>query len=210
MTPHLCCSGQSSWLQIQGSGFDSLRYQIFWEVMGLERGPLSLVSITEEQLERKSGDFGLENREYGRRNPSRWPRGTVYPQKLEITSPTSGGRSVCIVRSRTQIKEFVLLVVLWAFVPSTSLTCLASLSSRTCYRLIRRGRHLTPPTKKPKHGQLTANCVLYLVYHISHIKSLSAVTGNTRYTETYDCSLVRVLLHKFKLSPWIIFIGETD
>jgi hypothetical protein len=36
-------SGQSSWLQIQRSGFDSQRYQIFWEVVGLEQGPLSLV-----------------------------------------------------------------------------------------------------------------------------------------------------------------------
>jgi hypothetical protein len=46
-------SGQSSWLQIQKSGFDSRRYQIFWEVVGLERGQLSLVSTTEELLGRK-------------------------------------------------------------------------------------------------------------------------------------------------------------
>jgi hypothetical protein len=30
----------------------------------------------------------------------------VYPHKLAITSPTSGGRSVGIVRSRTQTMEF--------------------------------------------------------------------------------------------------------
>jgi hypothetical protein len=36
---------------------------------------------------------GLENREYGRRDPSRWPRGTLYPHKLAPTSQTSGGRS---------------------------------------------------------------------------------------------------------------------
>jgi hypothetical protein len=36
-----------------GSGFDSRNYQIFWEVVGLERSPLSLVSTTEELLERK-------------------------------------------------------------------------------------------------------------------------------------------------------------
>jgi hypothetical protein len=30
----------------------------------------------------------------------------LYPQKLAITSPTSGGRSVGIVRSRTQTMEF--------------------------------------------------------------------------------------------------------
>jgi hypothetical protein len=38
----------SSWLQIHRSGFDSRRYQIFWEVVDLERGPLSLVNIIEE------------------------------------------------------------------------------------------------------------------------------------------------------------------
>jgi hypothetical protein len=37
---------------------------------------------------------------------SRWPHGTLYPQKLAITSPTSGGRSVGIVRSWTQTMEF--------------------------------------------------------------------------------------------------------
>jgi hypothetical protein len=49
--PPLWCSGQSSWLHIQRSGFDSRRYQIFWEVLGLERGPLSLVSTVEELTE---------------------------------------------------------------------------------------------------------------------------------------------------------------
>jgi hypothetical protein len=35
------------------------------------------------------------------------PRGTLYPQKLALTSPTSGGLSVGIVHSRTQTTEFV-------------------------------------------------------------------------------------------------------
>jgi hypothetical protein len=39
---------------------DSRPYQIFWEVGGLERGPLSLVSITEKLLEWKSSGSGLE------------------------------------------------------------------------------------------------------------------------------------------------------
>jgi hypothetical protein len=34
-------------------GFDSRRYQIFWEVVGVERGPLCLLRIIEELLERK-------------------------------------------------------------------------------------------------------------------------------------------------------------
>jgi hypothetical protein len=71
----------------------------------LERGPLSLVSTTEELLERKSRGSVLENSEYGRRNLSRRLRGTLYPQKLTVTSPTSGGRLIGIVRSRTQATE---------------------------------------------------------------------------------------------------------
>jgi hypothetical protein len=74
--PPLWSSGQSSWLQIQRSGFDSRRYQIVWEVVGLERGSLGLVSTIEGLLGRKHRGSGLESREYGRRDPSRWPRGT--------------------------------------------------------------------------------------------------------------------------------------
>jgi hypothetical protein len=76
--------------------------QIFWEVVGLERGPLSLVRIIEELLERKSSGSGQECRINGRGDPLRWPRDTLYPQKLALTSPTSGGRSVGIVRLRTK------------------------------------------------------------------------------------------------------------
>jgi hypothetical protein len=47
-------SVQSSWLQIQRPGF-----------------AFSLVSTIEELLGRKGTDSGLENREYGRRDPSR-------------------------------------------------------------------------------------------------------------------------------------------
>jgi hypothetical protein len=37
----------------RGPGFDFQLYQILWVAVGLERGPLSLVSINEELLERK-------------------------------------------------------------------------------------------------------------------------------------------------------------
>jgi hypothetical protein len=45
----------------RGPEIDSRHYQIFWEVVGLERGPLSLVSTIEELLERISSGFALEN-----------------------------------------------------------------------------------------------------------------------------------------------------
>jgi hypothetical protein len=54
----------------RGPGFYSRRYQIFWEVMGPERGPLSLVRITEELLEWKSSDSGS-------RKPKLRPWGSV-------------------------------------------------------------------------------------------------------------------------------------
>jgi hypothetical protein len=37
----------------KGLGFDSRGYEIFYIAVGLERGPLSLVRINEELLERK-------------------------------------------------------------------------------------------------------------------------------------------------------------
>jgi hypothetical protein len=107
--PPLWSSGQSSWLQIQRSGFDSWCYQIFWEVVGLERGPLSLVSTIEELLGRKSSGSGLENREHGNRDPFCWLHYTNYPQKLALSSPTSGGLSVDIVRSRTQATDLFII-----------------------------------------------------------------------------------------------------
>jgi hypothetical protein len=90
--------GYRSW----GPGFDSRLYQIFWEVLGLERGPLSLVGIIEELLEWKSSGSGLENRINGRRDPLRWPCDKLYPQKLALTSPACGRRSVGIVCLRTK------------------------------------------------------------------------------------------------------------
>jgi hypothetical protein len=39
--------------------------------VGVELGPLNLVSTIEELLESKSSGSGLEGREYGRRDPPR-------------------------------------------------------------------------------------------------------------------------------------------
>jgi hypothetical protein len=55
--------------------------------VGLVRGPLSFVSTTEELLGRKGS--GLENIDYGRRDP---PHLSVR-RKLALTLSTSSGRS---------------------------------------------------------------------------------------------------------------------
>jgi hypothetical protein len=72
--------------------------------MGLERGPLSLVSTTEERLDRKVAApvYKTENTTVGIR----------HADHVAITSSTSGGRSVGIVRSRTQTMEFSFSLVI--------------------------------------------------------------------------------------------------
>jgi hypothetical protein len=74
--------------------------------VSLERDKLSLVGTIEKLLGRKRSRSGLEIREYGRRNPSRWPRGTLYQQNLALASPTRGGCLVGIIFSRTPATGF--------------------------------------------------------------------------------------------------------
>jgi hypothetical protein len=78
--------------------------------VGLEWGPLSLVSTTEELIGRKSSGSGLENRDrsYGIRHA--YHATPFYPQKLALTSATGGSRSVGIVHSRTKTTELLLLL----------------------------------------------------------------------------------------------------
>jgi hypothetical protein len=47
-----------------GPGFVSWHHKIFGIVMSLELGSLSLVTLREKLLERKSSACGLENRDY--------------------------------------------------------------------------------------------------------------------------------------------------
>jgi hypothetical protein len=96
--PPLWSIGQS-WLQIPRSGFDSRRYQSFRGVVGLERGPLNVVSTIEELLGRKNSGSGLEKRSYGRRGSIAL---TTRRNKLALTSSISGGRTIGVVRSRTE------------------------------------------------------------------------------------------------------------
>jgi hypothetical protein len=69
--------------------------------VGLERGQLNLVSIIDELLKRNISGSGIR-----RAIP-------LYIQKLTLTSPTSGGRSVGIFRSRTKAETIPGHVDLW-------------------------------------------------------------------------------------------------
>jgi hypothetical protein len=80
--------------------------RFFWEVVDLKQGPFSLVSTTEELLERWISGSDLKSREYDRRDSSRCQSSSLYQQKLALTPPTRGDSSVGIVRSRTQATEF--------------------------------------------------------------------------------------------------------
>jgi hypothetical protein len=135
---YLWSRGHTSWLQVQRSSFDSLRHQIFWEVVGLERDPLSLLSTTAELIGIKCSDSGLESREYGRRNLSLWPRGTLCPQKLTPTSLKSGGRSVGIYTSIRNYRGKLIRLAENSFrtvrtLQRTSSTCFLRYALVLCY-----------------------------------------------------------------------------
>jgi hypothetical protein len=85
--------------------------------VGLERSPLSHVSITEKLFERKSSGSGLENGEYGRRGSAALrTRHPSIHKKLTVTSLTRGSRS------RNQATEFSLVFGLPAVPVITDVT----------------------------------------------------------------------------------------
>jgi hypothetical protein len=88
----------------KGPVFDSRRYQIFWEVVALEWGHLSLMGTIEGLLERNNSGSGLKTENTAVESialTTRHPLST----KSALTSPTSGGRSFSIVHSWTKAME---------------------------------------------------------------------------------------------------------
>jgi hypothetical protein len=75
--------------------------------VGVERGPLSLVSTTEELLRRKSSSSGLKTEITAVGILCADHATSLYLQNLVLTSPTNGSRSVGIARSRTQATESI-------------------------------------------------------------------------------------------------------
>jgi hypothetical protein len=80
--------------------------------VGLQQGPLSLVSSNEKLLGRNNSGFGQESRGYDHGDSLLLPRDTLYPKKLAPSLPTSGGCLVGIVRSWTKATEFFLFFIL--------------------------------------------------------------------------------------------------
>jgi hypothetical protein len=89
----------------RGPGFDSRRYQIFWEVVTLERGPLSLIRITEELPEWKSSGSGSRKPRFTAVG-IRCADHTTSSIRKALTSATSGGPMVGIFSLRTKSTEF--------------------------------------------------------------------------------------------------------
>jgi hypothetical protein len=93
--PPLWSSGRSSYLQIQRSGLHSWRYHIFWEAVGLERGPLGLVSTIQEPLARKVAASVWETEITALGGLPRWLRDTPLYAKVDTNfankRPSLGG-----------------------------------------------------------------------------------------------------------------------
>jgi hypothetical protein len=112
---------KSSWLHIQRAA--RVRFPAlpdFLRSSGSGTGSTQSREYNWGATSKKSSGSGLENREYGRRDPSQRQRGTLYPQTLALTLPTSTGRSVGIVHSRTQTMEYFLLAMfIWGIRPAS-------------------------------------------------------------------------------------------
>jgi hypothetical protein len=90
--------------------------------VGLERGPLSLLSTIEELLGRK-------RKRLRSRNPIIWPQGSVtlttwYPQssKVDTNFADKRVRSAGIVGSRTQATEFTIIIIIGGTLYCSALT----------------------------------------------------------------------------------------
>jgi hypothetical protein len=90
------------------AGFDSRSDHIFWEVVGMERGPLSFVRITEELLDWKSSGSGSRKSRLTAVEIRRADHATASIHKSWhlLRRHAALGRSEGIVRLRTKATEF--------------------------------------------------------------------------------------------------------
>jgi hypothetical protein len=102
----------------------------------------------------------------GNRDPLRWPRNTLYRQKLALTSPACGGRSVGIVRSQTKATDLMFLCT-WQLYTLSYL-----LGNSECGKAVSNNKNVICRQKIFKYGYLwvrrhskSANCFLPLIIH---------------------------------------------
>ena len=108
--PPLWSSGQSFWLQIQRSRVRFPALPDFLSSSGSGTGSTASWDQLRSYLNKKSSGFRSRKQRLTAVGTRCADHVTpLYPQKLALTSPTGGGCSVGIVRSRTKATEFFFL-----------------------------------------------------------------------------------------------------
>jgi hypothetical protein len=129
MGPPLWSNGQSFWLQIQRSRGPFPAPSDFLRSLGCETGTAQpRVDNWGATWMKKIAVQIYKTEINGRGNSLRWPRNTLYPHMVALSSSTSGGSSVGIVRLRTKATEvsFFFRGLVWTVKASEFITPSAS------------------------------------------------------------------------------------
>jgi hypothetical protein len=130
----------------------------------------SWVQLRSYLKKKKKSCSGPENRDYGRMDPSCWPRGTFYQQKLSLTSPTRGGRSVGIVRwlePRSSVFSFSHTRNRLCFKTTDCKFAISSLRCDTVYSLKRIFQMNSLPPYSRSKRQLTTKIFFFLTLSLA-------------------------------------------
>jgi hypothetical protein len=126
----------------------------------------------------------------GHGNSLCWPCNTLYLQKLALTSPTSGGRLVGIVRLRTKATEFSLVMALYI------------VSAEICLRriiLVTVGKVLSLTTMEIGSDNLLC--------HILYLNVITVLNGNL--SEIRKLGLLGFIISKFYWIYLLLYLLST-